>query len=595
MSAVDEVKQKTDIVEIIGQYATLKKAGRNLTALCPFHSEKTPSFFVYPDQQSWHCFGACSTGGDVFSFLMKKEGLEFAEALRRLAEKAGVILPTRAESSFDKAKRDENERLHQVNETASRYFHNLLLNSPAAEKARSYLAGRGLNEKAITDFQLGYAMNSWDALKQHLTEKNFTESEMAEAGLIITTEDKKTYDRFRNKIMYPICDRRGKVTGFGARVLDDSTPKYINSPGTPLFDKSSTLYGINLASGAIRQKNQAVIVEGYMDVIAAHQYGENNVIASMGTSITDNQITTLKGLSRNILLVLDPDAAGEEAMLRCIQYEDKFDIEMKFVILPGGKDPDDIIKGNIDTWHKVLTDAMPVVDYTVNIDKNEAMNKLIPLIAGMADKLRQHRYLMQLEKITRIRYDKLESTVEAFRNRVSSRKSASKAIQQDSRRAVANAAKPLVSSPLEEDCLALLLQHPELKGRGIGLEIGYFENSVNCELFSRWLESGDPASLRETLDPALQEIFDTLIEKNRYLLATKIEERYNSYVLRLREEYLKSIERKREAVFALEAEMKGSGADLTKLEEQGIENKVRLLEVQQARKGHSPAVDKKNR
>jgi len=577
MSAIDEVKQKIDIVELVGQYTTLKKAGRNLTALCPFHSEKTPSFFVYPDQQSWHCFGACSTGGDAFSFLMRKEGVDFGEALRLLAQRAGVALPSRP---VQDARRDEKDKFYQINAAAAQYFHNLLLNSPAGEKARNYITSRGLNQKAIENFQLGYAMNSWDALKRHLTEKGYKESEIVEAGLLVANEEGRIYDRFRNKLLFPISENRGRITGFGARVLDDSVPKYVNSPQTPVFDKSSTLYGINLASSAIRQKNMAIIVEGYMDVIAAHQYGENNVVASMGTSITDAQVTALKKLSRNILLVLDPDAAGEEAMLRCIQYEDKFDIEMKFVILPGGKDPDDIIKESVETWRKLVTEALPVVDYTVNIDRNEAVNKLIPIIAGMADDLRRDRYIRQLERLTGIRYDQLESSVKAFRIRTSSKRPRTEAM--------ARATKPFVSSPLEESCLALLVQHPELKSREIELLLpDYFENSANREIFVVWQQTDDPAALREQLDPVLQDSYDILSNKDKAILATRIEERYNDYVLRLREEYLRSVERKRAAVFALEAETKGAGADRRKLEEDGIDTSVRLGEIfaQRARKG----------
>ena len=574
MSAIDEVKQKTDIVELIGQYVTLKKAGRNLTALCPFHSEKNPSFFVYPEQQSWHCFGACSTGGDVFSFLMKKEAIDFGEALRQLAQRAGVTLPSQPQP--DK-RRDENERLYQADEATALYFHHLLLNSTAAEKARGYLAGRGLNQKAISDFQLGYSLNNWEALKQHLLEKRFTEKEMVEAGLLVATEDNKTHDRFRNKIMFPIQESRGRVTGFGARVLDDSLPKYVNSPQTPLFDKSGSLYGINLASSAIRQQNLAIIVEGYMDVIIAHQHGINNVVASMGTAITDKQITLLKKLSRNILLVLDPDAAGEEAMLRCIQYEDKFDIEMKFVILPAGKDPDDIIKEDIQTWHKVIANALPVVGFTVNIDKNEAVNKLIPIIAEMENDLRRDRYLTQLERMTGIRYEKLESAAKAFRTRQTSRKSRPEAVSQ--------AVKPLVSNPLEENYLALLLQHPEFKSRESDLLPEHFEDSANREIFSAWQKGDDASSLRENLDITLQEYLDALISKP--ILATKLEERYNDYILSLKREYFRNLERKRAATLALEAETGGAASELTKLKEQGIEASRGLREIftQQGRKG----------
>ena len=575
MGVIDEVKQKTDIIELVSQYATLKKAGRNLTALCPFHSEKSPSFFVYPEQQSWHCFGACSTGGDVFSFLMKKEAIDFGEALRQLAQRANVTLPSKPQ--LDKRK-DENDRLYQVTEAAALYFHNLLLNSPAAEKAREYLAHRGLNQKAIVDFQLGYALGSWESLKQTMLEKKFTEREMVEVGLLVLTEENKTHDRYRNRLIFPIRESRGRVTGFGARVLDDSLPKYVNSPQTPLFDKSSTVYGINLASSAIRQQNLAVIVEGYMDVVTAHQYGLNNVVASMGTAIADNQINLLKRLSRNILLVLDPDAAGEEAMLRCIQYEDKFDIEMKFVILPDGKDPDDIIKEDIQTWHKVIANALPVVDYTVNIDKNEAVNKLIPIIALMENDLRRDRYLTQLERLTGIRYEKLESAAKAFRTRQAARKPRAEAVKQ--------AVKPLTSNPLEENYLALLLQHPEFKNRNSDLLPEHFENSANREIFSALRGMGsDPASLRETIDTPLREYLDALI--NKPVLATRIEERYNDYVLSLKREYFRNLERKRAATLALEAESGGAAAGLAMLKEQGIEASSGLREVftQQGRKG----------
>ncbi len=341
MGVIDEVKQRTDIVEVIGQYVPLTKAGRTFKALCPLHGEKHPSFFVYPEQQSWHCFGACNTGGDVFSFIMKKEGIDFGEALRRLAEKAGVTISSRFEQE---AGGEEKQRLYQVNEAVAQYFHNLLLNSPAGEKTRGYVARRGFTLKTIADFQLGFSLDSWEALKQYLVERGYTEKELLTAGLVIETEAGGTHDRFRNRLMFPIHDSRGRTIGFGARVLDDSLPKYLNSPQTPIFDKSSSLYGINLATPAIRQQDMAVIVEGYMDVITAHQNGFNNVVASMGTAVTENQVSAVKKLTRNIALAFDADVAGEEAMLRGVGYENVLDAEVKVIVLPQGKDPDDIIK-----------------------------------------------------------------------------------------------------------------------------------------------------------------------------------------------------------------------------------------------------------
>ena len=291
MSAIDEVKQRTDIVDVVSQYTALKKAGRNLTALCPFHSEKHPSFFVYPEQQSWHCFGACNTGGDVFSFVMRKEGVGFGEALRLLAQRAGVSLPSRMEREGG---REEKEELYQINEAAARYFNNLLLNSPAAEKVRSYVTSRGFLPQTVTDFQLGFSLDSWEALKQYLLERGHSEDKILEAGLLIEAENGKTHDRFRGKLMFPIRDIKGRIIGFGARALDDSLPKYTNSPQTPTFDKSGSLYGIDLAAMAIRQQDTAIIMEGYMDVITAHQNGVTNVVASMGTAVTETQVNTLK-------------------------------------------------------------------------------------------------------------------------------------------------------------------------------------------------------------------------------------------------------------------------------------------------------------
>jgi len=344
MGVIDDVKQRIDIVEVIGEYVPLTKAGRTFRALCPFHSEKNPSFYVYPERQSWHCFGACNTGGDVFSFIMKKQGIDFGEALRLLAERAGISIPSRLEPEAGK---DERERLYQANAAATQYFHNLLLNSPDGEKARGYLAKRGLLPKTVSDFQLGFSLNSWEALKQYLVEKGYSESELVPAGLLIEGETGGTHDRFRNKLMFPIFDIRGRVTGFGARVLDDSLPKYLNSPQTPVFDKSSTLYAINLATAVIRQQDCAVIVEGYMDVMMAHQNGFQNVIASMGTSLTEKQVSTLKKLTKNMMLALDADAAGEEATLRAVGYENTLGAEVRVCILPTGKDPDDVRRCSI--------------------------------------------------------------------------------------------------------------------------------------------------------------------------------------------------------------------------------------------------------
>jgi len=577
MTVLDEVKQKTDIVELISQHADLKKAGRNFRALCPFHSEKNPSFFVYPEQQSWHCFGACSTGGDVFSFIMKKQGIDFGEALRLLAERAGITIPSRFDRDTGK---DERERLYQINQAAAQYFHNLLLNSPQGEEARNYLSGRGFSSKTVTDFELGFSLNSWEALKQYLMERSYTEKELLEAGLIVATEEGKTHDRFRNRLMFPIHDARGHTTSFGARVLDDSLPKYINSPQTPAFDKSSTLYAIDLAAAAIRQQNQAVIVEGYIDVITAHQNGFSNVVASLGTAVTEKQVNTLKKLSKNIALALDADTAGEEAMLRCVSYENTLDTEVRVIILPGGRDPDDVIREDSQAWQDLLAEALPATDFAFNMatakldlsragDKSQAVSELLPIIAQIQDNIRQDHYLTKLAKLTGISYNRVESTLKDYLVKQRTRKTAQEP--------VTGIAQTLLSSSLEEYCLALLLQFPRLRDQGEGPVPEYFQNSENREIFVTWQQTTDPTSLKEELDPAIWEKLDSLIARS--LLSDRIESKYADCVLRLREGFLRGLELKRAAIFSQEAETGGTAAELAKLEEQGIEVSAQLGEV----------------
>lgn len=594
MSAIDEVKQRTDIVEVIGQYTKLTKSGRTFRALCPFHSEKNPSFFVYPDRQSWHCFGACGTGGDVLSFIMKKEGIEFGEALRLLADRCGVTLPSKIEAD---TRKELKERLYQANEAAAQYFHNLLLKSAAAEKARSYLTNRGLIPKTITDFQLGYSLNSWEALKQYLRDRGYAESELLEAGLLAAAEDGQTHDRWRNRLIFPIKDARGRTTGFGARVLDDSLPKYINSPQTPIFDKSATLYGLNLAAPVIRQQDLVVIVEGYMDVMTAHQSGFNNVVASMGTAITDKQVNALKRLTRNLALALDADSAGEEAMLRCVDFENTLEAEIKVIILPAGKDPDDVIKENQPAWPQLVAKAIPVIDYTFDMvsakldlttarDKSLAADRLLPIIAQIKDVVRPAHYLQKLSHLLKVSERNLEA---ALKSAPTSRGSPAKRLptgDKEPSRLVGTTRPDLsgFSSPVEEYCLALLLQHPELRdaryNRDQGLRLEYFENSENREIFTAWSETTNPApigALRERIDSTLWEHLDTLVNKN--IPATRIEQKYASCVLRLREKFLRGLEKKREAILTLEAEAGGTSAELAKLQEQGTEISTELKEV----------------
>jgi DNA primase len=592
MSAIDEVKQKIDITEVIGQYATLKKAGRNLTALCPFHSEKHPSFFVYPEQQSWHCFGACNTGGDVFAFIMKKEGLDFGEALRQLALKAGVTLPSKTETA---GKKEEKEEFYQVNEAAALYFHNLLLNATAATKAKSYVEKRGFTAKTIADFQLGFSLDSWDAIKLYLGARGHSEETMLTAGLLIKAEDGRTYDRFRGKLMFPIRDNRGRVTGFGARVLDDSLPKYINSPQTPTFDKSSTLYGIDRAAAEIRKQDKAIIMEGYMDVIMAHQNGVTNAIASMGTAITETQVNTLKKLSRNLILALDADAAGEEAMLRTVGYENILNAEIRVIELPEGKDPDDVIRENIEKWRGLVNEARPLIDFmfektTVKLDlttardKSGAVDRLLPIMAAINDPIRQAHYLQKLAATVKVDMNTIKASLSRLKPPQIKRKTPAQ------RPSVTRPLRPLASNSREEYCLALLLQYPELRSQPPDPSPEYFESSENREIFNAWQEESDILSLRERIDPAIHEHLDAIIKSVVYktLSPTDIERRYTACIRELEKRYYQNLEARRSEIFAQEVESGGKGADIVRLQKEGIEPSTKLRELD-AHKKRNPS------
>lgn len=433
MGVVDEIKNRIDIVDFISGYVPLKKAGRNYKGLCPFHPEKTPSFIVFPDSQSWHCFGACGTGGDIFTFLMKRENLDFGEALRILAGRAGVQLePTTPAKA---AEQEREERLFAVNAAAAEYFHDLLLSSEQAEHARAYLERRGVTSDSWRAFQLGYSLNDWHALQNHLRGRGFRHEDIAEVGLIIQREGGEGYyDRFRGRLMFPIRDIRGRVIGFGGRVLDASEPKYMNSPQSPIFDKGSVLYGIDLARGPIRAQNQVVIVEGYMDVIMAHQHGIGNVVASMGTALTETQLRTLSRLTKRFALALDSDAAGGAATLRgldtarttlerevkpvpvgpgLIRFESGLKVDLRIVTLPPGKDPDEIIRESTDAWAALIAQAVPLVDYyfqvvTAELDlttakgKSEAVQRLKPILQDIGDPIQRQHYIQRLARLVRV-------------------------------------------------------------------------------------------------------------------------------------------------------------------------------------------------
>lgn len=584
MSDIEEVKQRTDIVEVVSQYLDLSKSGRNFRGLCPFHQEKTPSFFVFPERQGWHCFGACGSGGDVFSFVMKKEGISFGDALRRLAERAGVTLRDRSEGP--KEAKEKLARLYQVNQSAARYFHETLLESAAAETARRYLSRRGVSEKSVRDFQLGYSLDSWEDLKRYLLELGHQESELLEAGLVIRSDDGKTHDRFRNRLIFPISDVQDRVTGFGGRVLDDSLPKYLNSPQTPVFDKSRSLYAVNLAREAIRQSDVVVLVEGYLDVITAHQHGLGNVIAAMGTSVTEAQIDIIKRLSRNLVLALDADAAGGEAMLRCVGYESRLGAEVKVIILPPGQDPDQVIRQDAGAFKELVSGAVPVMDYTFDMmtsgldlttagGKAQAAAKLLPIIAEMKDDIRRDHYLNKLARLTETSYNSIEAAFSRVKSHPGRWRASSRGVDRDLKKAF--------SSPVEENCLNLLLRYPEFKSALQGLDAEYFEDTRHREIFGALRQSENPSQLRERLDVTLHDYLDYLMSVS--LKTNAIENRFKECVLRLREKHLRRVAARRGQVLAQESQAGMTLEGLAELQRPTQEISDQLGEVFAQRKG----------
>ena len=412
MSQIDEVRDKIDIVELIGSLGvTLRKTGRSFVGFCPFHpNTRTPAFHVYPDNQSFHCFG-CQAHGTAFDFVMRKQGLDFKDALEQLAARAGVRLEPRS----DDARQDDARRtkLLEINAAAAKYFNYILTTLKRGEPAREYVARRELSADMLEQFQLGYSLDEWGHCLAYLTEKKgFAPEDVEAAGLAIKHERGNLYDRFRGRLIFPIRNAKGEIVGFGGRALGDGQPKYLNTPETLLYKKGDLLYGLDLAREAIRSEDRTVVVEGYIDVITAHQHGFRNVVAPLGTALTKGHVGLLKRLSHNVFLALDADAAGQKATLRgltalresageegggrlvataqgAVRLES--DVALRIIRMPEGRDPDDVIKADPELWRRLVAEAAPVMEYYLSVytsgldlshpeDQRVALERLIPLL-----------------------------------------------------------------------------------------------------------------------------------------------------------------------------------------------------------------------
>ncbi len=460
MTTTEEIKQRLDLVEVIQGYAKLTQAGQNWKARCPFHNEKTASFMVSRDKGIWHCFG-CGKGGDVFTFVQEIEGMEFTEALQFLAAKAGVVIQRE-----DPKRRSRRERLFDIMAFSVKVYHRLLLEHEKAEGARQYLRQRGVSDDMIETFQIGYAPESWEGVSTFLQSRKFTDEEIFLAGLTVKRErGSGYYDRFRHRIMFPIADHLGRYVGFGGRALEATqTPKYVNTPQTELYNKSAILFALNRAKTAIKDQQLAVVVEGYMDALASHQAGVTNVVAASGTALTRDQVRLLKRYTENIALGFDTDLAGETASMRGIEMAWEEGMNVRVIVQPFGKDPDELIKKDPAAWTSAITAAQPIMEYAFaraekNFDattvegKKKTAKFLLPLIGRLKDAIEQTHYLQQLARRLAVSEDILRSRLPHPAGQ-SQRPS-------PPQKTVATAPPKDRAQRVAEQLLAIALQHPE--------------------------------------------------------------------------------------------------------------------------------------
>ncbi len=419
MNHLEEIRAKLGIEELVGSYIQLKKAGRNLKGLCPFHNDSHPSFMVSPEKGIAYCF-VCNNGGDIFKFIQLIENVDFPEAVRILAQRTGVRLP-----EFRPQAHNQRERVVEMNRIATKFFAEKLEEFP---KCMEYFTERGLKEETIKKFKLGYAPDSYNALKEVLSKAGYSENEMVTGGLLSqrSIADKSTYDRFRHRYIFPIYDHQDNPVGFGGRVIGDGEPKYLNSPETPVYNKSLVLYGLNWAKDAIKRENMAIFVEGYMDVISAHQAGTENVVATSGTALTIQQLKLIKRYTPNIAFAFDHDAAGIEAAIRAIEIAQETELNIKVIEIPEGKDPDECVKKAPEKWIQAIKAPIPVMDFYFTYafrlgDKNvidgkkKIMNFLLPLIKKYTSEVEKNEYLerlaLELKTDVKLLWNDLKKTV----------------------------------------------------------------------------------------------------------------------------------------------------------------------------------------
>lgn len=487
MSDTQLIKDRVDIVDLVSEYVRLKPAGTSQKGLCPFHNEKTPSFMVNRDRQNWHCFG-CSKGGDIFTFIEEIEGMEFVEALRHLAAKAGVAL----EGRQSEVRQSQKNRLKELLDVSASFYHKFLTTMPAAEQARGYLANRGVSQSSIEQWRLGYIPEQWDLLTQYLLKKGWGIDDLVDSGLTLRRDEtaavsgRGIYDRFRDRIMFPICDAHGTVVGFTGRQLHENkeSGKYVNTPQTAVYDKSRVVYGLDKAKRAIKEKGFAVVVEGQMDVISCHAGGMQNVVAVSGTAFTEDQIKLLKRYTDSLSMAFDADAAGESAAMRSIDAAMRAGVRVAVIQIPSGAggDPDECVRLYPSVWSQAVEKAQDVMQWYFERvfrsyssdsprDKQTAADTLLAEISKIQYAVEREHWLAKLS-------DKLRVDVAALREdmeRVRKKQPSSPAHITGSFEAAPAPARPIgMADVLYERLLALLIAHPLLLQSEESLLAGIF-------------------------------------------------------------------------------------------------------------------------
>ena len=574
MTVVDDIKGRLDILEVVSRYVPLQRSGRSHKAPCPFHQEKTPSFFVFPERQSWRCFGACATGGDVFSFVMRSENMEFGDALKHLAQQTGVELP-------NLEKRNQNQGNFDINESARIYFQELLASAKGTE-ARAYLERRGVSAQAIEKFELGLSPSDGESLKNHLVKQGFSLQQLNQAGIVRTSQNGWNHDLFRSRLMFPIRNGQGGLGGFGARALDDSQPKYLNSPRTAVFDKGHILYGLHLAKESARQEG-IVIVEGYMDAVAAHQEGFNNVVASMGTALTENQVAEIRRLTKDVTMALDADVAGQQATLRSLEsswrvlqtqvagrsqgttlFQRPEMLNLKIAVMPEGMDPDDLIHRSPAEWTQLIQEGPSYIEYLLKVlpvqldastpqGKAQIVSVVLPSIQAVPEPFQQDHYFQMLADQLGVTRETLQATIDRPGAARQTRRA-----QPRTRPASGLTFTGPDGDPLEEYCLTLLLHEPDLEQSAEGLQPEYFRQMENREIFNQWVRvcqgrqgESSAASLSGLVEEELTSRLDALLNKEMPPLdPLSRQAAFRDVVIRLESRYLVELKAEEEIRFS---------------------------------------------